>query len=198
MTPTTIDITVEPPPKQVPLSDGMNTNWDGNAAPVAVLNHASSIHDRVAYAWELACALNQLSDLFEDSSDPSLQRAGSMVAMHIRPLVTVLDQLGNQTAPRGGDTMSLTIAKNEDLHLTKKRGDLCLEAMRELVQLADLLPTLTGGDEVDEMNAGFLVRGVAARIISLSEASIAALSDEVATTEALRRKVLVLPFGSDV
>ena len=100
MTPTTIDITVEPPPKLVSLSSIMNTNWDANAAPVAVLNHASSVHDRVAYAWQLACDLNQLSDLFEDSREPSLQRAASMLEMHISPLVTVLDQLGNQTAPR--------------------------------------------------------------------------------------------------
>lgn len=94
--------------------------------------------------------------------------------------------------------MSLTIAENGDLRLSEKRGALCLEAVWELEQLAYLLPTLPGGDSVDELRAGFVVRGVAARILSLSEALVAALNDEVATTEALKRKVMVLQFEGDI
>ena len=94
--------------------------------------------------------------------------------------------------------MSLNIAENGDLHLTEQRSSLCIEAAWELEQLAYLLPTLMGGGSVDELRSGFVVRGVAARIVNLSEAICAALTDRAATTEALKRKVMVLQFEGDI
>ena len=94
--------------------------------------------------------------------------------------------------------MSLKIAPGGEVTLSKARCDLCFEALWEIEQLAYLLPTVTSNSDHEALNAGFRVRGLAARCVALSEAVAAALSDDAVTTEALERKVMVLQFEGDV
>ena len=79
-----------------------NDNWDINSAPVAVLNVESATHDRIAYCWGLANQLQTLSYCLNESSEPGVQRVSGLFLCHVLPLVTMLEKLGSDTAPRGG------------------------------------------------------------------------------------------------
>ncbi len=86
--------------------------------------------------------------------------------------------------------MSLNTAENGDVTLSKSRKLVCLEAVWELESLATLLPTLVPPID-DELQMHQVVRGIAGRIKSLAHVVSAAVHDEVETTDALERKVLV-------
>lgn len=85
--------------------------------------------------------------------------------------------------------MSLTIAKNGSVTLSKARLMVCLEATWELEVLAFLLPTLV--PNIDEAHgAHHAVRGIAGRLVSLTGVLAGALWDEVEKTGDLERIVL--------
>jgi hypothetical protein len=89
--------------------------------------------------------------------------------------------------------MSLTTAENGDMTLGKARHDVCVEVAYELEALAYALPKLTSNSDVEALNAGLAVRGIAGRYVALAEVLLAALSDDAETTQDLARRVHVAP-----
>ncbi|MFZ3141161.1 hypothetical protein [Polaromonas sp.] len=79
------------------LDMGHNTNWRRDAAPVAILNEASTLHERIAYCWGLAQQLLDLSEFLHDSQDPSVARVSGLFSNHLTPLANMLDHLGDST-----------------------------------------------------------------------------------------------------
>lgn len=90
--------------------------------------------------------------------------------------------------------MSLTTAKNGDVTLSAQRHSVCLEAAWELEELAFLLPTVTSNGDTEATKSGLVVRGIASRLVCLSNALMAGLCDEAETVEKLQRDVLVTPI----
>lgn len=86
--------------------------------------------------------------------------------------------------------MSLTTAESGNVTLSKARQMVCLEAAWELEALASVLPTLVPFTD-DDWQVNHAVRGIAGRIKSLSHVLASAVHDEVETTDALERKVLM-------
>lgn len=86
-------------PTSLRLDHGHNQNWQTDAVAVAVLNEASTVHERIAYCWGLAVDLLELSELLADSNDDTVVRVVSRYANHLHPLVAVLTNLGDSTRP---------------------------------------------------------------------------------------------------
>lgn len=86
-------------PDLIPLDALVNTNWSLDAAPVAVFNHATTLHDRLAYCWGLASRVNDLTHVLSVHPDSELQRIAMLLECHISPLVAVLDLMAAETAP---------------------------------------------------------------------------------------------------
>ena len=76
-----------------------NSNWDINAAPVAVFNHETSLHDRLAYLWGLASRLSDLNYIFSTHGDPELHRVSMLLDCHVSPLLAVLEMMADDSAP---------------------------------------------------------------------------------------------------
>lgn len=93
--------------------------------------------------------------------------------------------------------MSLTTAENGDVTLGKARHDVCMEVAYEMEALAYVLPQLTSNSDVEALNTGFAVRGIAGRYVALAEVLLAALSDDAETTRDLARRVHVEPYIPD-
>ena len=94
--------------------------------------------------------------------------------------------------------MSLFTAENDAVTLSKARHMVCLEAAWELEALAYVLPDLV--PNVDEAHGAYhAVRGIAGRLVTLSNVLMAALGDDVVKTSELESRVLVTPriFGSE-
>ena len=90
--------------------------------------------------------------------------------------------------------MSLTTAENGDVTLSKARSDICLQVAYELEALASVLPGLV--PNIDEAHgAHHAVRGLAGRFVSLANVLMAAIGDEVESTEILSRRVFVAPLS---
>lgn len=86
--------------------------------------------------------------------------------------------------------MSLTTAENDSVTLGKARHMVCLEAAWELEALAYVLPDLV--PNVAEAHGAYhAVRGMAGRLVGLSNVLMAALGDDVMTTRELESRVLV-------
>lgn len=86
-------------PKLLRLDMGHNRNWDLDAGPVAVLNEASTLHERVAYCWGLAQQLVELSAMLSESTDEGVASAASLYYNQLTPLANMLDHLGDCTRP---------------------------------------------------------------------------------------------------
>ena len=80
--------------------------------------------------------------------------------------------------------MSLTTNENKSVTVGKDRHTVCLHAAWELEALAFLLPTLVPNID-EEPTAHYAVRGIASRVLALSNVLMAALCDEVQTTRDL-------------
>lgn len=93
-----VNTTAEP----VRLDDASNANWFLDAAPVAVLNPDSGLHDRIAYCWGLASRLNEMTQFLGVHGDFELQRVSMLLGCHVSPLVAVLEALAESTGPRRG------------------------------------------------------------------------------------------------
>lgn len=89
--------------------------------------------------------------------------------------------------------MSLITAENGDVTLSKTRHHVCLEAAWELEAMAYLLPTVTSNGDTEATQSGFVVRGIASRLVSLANALMAGLHDDAVTVEELQRDVLLTP-----
>lgn len=86
-------------PNPLRLDHGHNQNWSPNAGPVAILNEASTVHERIAYCWGLSMEMLELAELLGDSSDDSVVRVASLFSNHLRPLVSMLSNFGDGTRP---------------------------------------------------------------------------------------------------
>lgn len=92
--------------------------------------------------------------------------------------------------------MSLTTAENKSVTLGKDRHTVCLQSAWELEALAFVLPTLVPNDA--DSGAHYAVRGIASRVLALSNVLIAALGDEVQTTRDLEAITFVTSKFSGV
>ena len=72
------------------------SNWV-KTGPVAVLNPASTLHERIAFSWGLAQDLLDMTELLMESSDDGISRAASHYFTRLTPLVAMLDSLGDCT-----------------------------------------------------------------------------------------------------
>lgn len=88
-------------PEMIRLDASHNTNWRIDAGPVAVLNPASTLHDRIAYCWGLAAQLHDLSQFLNESDTPEVRRVSSTFFCQLVPLVAVLERLGSDTNQMG-------------------------------------------------------------------------------------------------
>jgi hypothetical protein len=86
-------------PDLIPLDAFTNTNWNIDAAPVAVFNHATTLHDRLAYCWGLASRLSDVIQFLSVHPDSELQRIAMLLECHASPLVAVLDLMASETVP---------------------------------------------------------------------------------------------------
>lgn len=89
----------------VRLDTGRNTNWRINAQPVAILNEASTPHERVAYCWGLSTDLLDLSSILIEHQSPEVARTSGLFFNQLTVLVDVLNRLGSDTYSneKGGD-----------------------------------------------------------------------------------------------
>lgn len=79
------------------LDAGYSANWKPSAGPVAILNEASTLHERVAYCWGLAAHLQELSNLFHEHRSSDIARVSGLFYDQITPLVDMLHRLGDDT-----------------------------------------------------------------------------------------------------
>lgn len=78
--------------------DAWNTNnWHIDAQPVAILNEASTLHERVAYCHGLASGIQDLAELLYESDSDGVARAAGFFFSQIVPLVTMLERMGSDT-----------------------------------------------------------------------------------------------------
>lgn len=80
----------------VKLNDGLGSNWDLEAGPVAILNPAATLHERIAYCWGLAAHLEAIANLSAASAEPAHSLQG-LLLVHLEPLLAVLENLGSET-----------------------------------------------------------------------------------------------------
>lgn len=79
------------------LDAGNNTNWQVDAKPVAILNEASTLHERIAYCWGLANALQDLACFLNESQCSDVSRVAGLFFNQTAPLVEMLSHLGSAT-----------------------------------------------------------------------------------------------------
>jgi hypothetical protein len=73
-------------------------NWDCDAAPVAILNTETTLHERLAYCWGLGSQIEELARLLNTSTDTTKSRIGTLLTHNIDPLMAMLNDLANSTA----------------------------------------------------------------------------------------------------
>lgn len=86
--------------------------------------------------------------------------------------------------------MSLTRNENKSVTLGKDRHMVCLQSAWELEALAYMLPTLVPNTNEDS-SAHFSVRGIASRVLALSNVLMSTLDDQVIPTRDLEAIVFV-------
>jgi hypothetical protein len=79
------------------LDAGHNTNWQVEAKPVAILNEASTLHERIAYCWGLANAMQDLACFLNESECSDVRRVSGLFFNQTAPLVKMLDHMGSET-----------------------------------------------------------------------------------------------------
>ena len=72
-------------------------NWDVEARPVAILNEASTLHERVSHCWSLAFDLLETCDLFNEGQPTDTKRFAGLLHGRLKPLVDLLDLIGTDT-----------------------------------------------------------------------------------------------------
>lgn len=86
--------------------------------------------------------------------------------------------------------MSLTTDEKKTVTLGKDRHMVCLQAAWELSALAYMLPPMVPNMDEDS-NAHYAVRGIASRVLALSNVLMSALDDQVIPTRDLEAVVFV-------
>lgn len=80
------------------LDAGHNCNWENDAGPVAILNDASTLHERVAFCWAMASDIQEMAELFSTRSENTdITRVCALFMNQIRPLVAMLEHIGSST-----------------------------------------------------------------------------------------------------
>jgi len=84
--------------KHIRLDAYMSQNWNSSAAPVAILNTETTLHERIAYCWELGSQIEELAQLLNVSTDTEQSRIGTLLTHNITPLMAMLNHLAESTA----------------------------------------------------------------------------------------------------
>ena len=82
----------------VSLTSLKNSNWRLNVRPAAVLNNATSVHDKVAYCWAAVRSYRQLASLLLHSEDEEVSALADVFWQDSASLETLLELLGAETA----------------------------------------------------------------------------------------------------
>lgn len=81
----------------VKLNDGLACNWRSDAGPVAILNPAATLHERIAYCWGLAAQLEAIANLSAASKEEPARSLHGLLLVHLESLLAVLENLGTET-----------------------------------------------------------------------------------------------------
>ena len=73
------------------------TNWDIKSQPVAVLNEASTLHERVAHCWGMAMDMLDICGLLNESESTDVARVSGLMHGRLTPLVELLHLIGSDT-----------------------------------------------------------------------------------------------------
>jgi hypothetical protein len=65
---------------------------------VAILNPDSTLHDRIAFCWESANAIDSFADMCQFNDNDDIQRVGAILHHQITPLLQLLSFLGASTS----------------------------------------------------------------------------------------------------
>jgi hypothetical protein len=84
------------------LDSWSSTNWNVDAQPVAILNEASTLHERIAYCWGLSNDLLDLSAFLNEHQSSEISRVSGLFFDRISVLTDMLDHLGDETSKNGG------------------------------------------------------------------------------------------------
>ena len=80
------------------LTNCRHANWSGGV-PVAILNEASSMHDRIAYCWAAAAHMKEIAGLLSAIDGDDLSRVGSIFFTELEPLVSLLERMAQDAWP---------------------------------------------------------------------------------------------------
>lgn len=72
-------------------------NWSFDAQPVAILNEASTLHERVAYCHGLAHGMQKVAELLYESNSEGVASTAGFFFSQIAPLVAMLERMGSDT-----------------------------------------------------------------------------------------------------
>lgn len=78
-----------------------NQNWRVDAGPVAILNQASTTHERIAFCWGLAAQIDTLAQMLATANDRAAWPVGGLLQSFATPLVAMLDRLANDSRTDG-------------------------------------------------------------------------------------------------
>ena len=81
--------------------DANNDNWTCSDTAVAILNTASTLHERIAFCWNLANQLHVLSELLAQHENREIQDVAALFGCQLKPLEAMLHNLGSSTPPSG-------------------------------------------------------------------------------------------------
>lgn len=79
------------------LDAGHNKNWRVGAKPVAILNEASTQHERVAFCWGVANGLLDLCSFLNEHQSSDVARVSGLFFDQLTPLVGMLERVGSDT-----------------------------------------------------------------------------------------------------
>ena len=83
------------------LDSGQNCNWNGDAAPVAVLNERSTLHDRLAYLHGLTDQLSSLATILGHHKLCEVTDVASVIFWHVQPMAALLEHMAEETQHEG-------------------------------------------------------------------------------------------------
>ena len=81
--------------------DANNDNWACSDTAVAILNTESTLHDRIAFCWNLANQLHVLAELLAQHENHEIQDVAALFGCQLKPLEAMLHNLGSGTPPSG-------------------------------------------------------------------------------------------------
>ena len=83
------------------LDSGQNCNWNGDAAPVAILNERSTLHDRLAYLHGLVDQMSSLANILAYHQQHEVKDVASALYWHIKPMAALLAHMAEETQHEG-------------------------------------------------------------------------------------------------